>query len=377
MDLSNLKPEDVKVVDDDLAVILAQTIAKYESDSGKTLQPAHIERLIINTYAYREALTRQQVNEAYRQQHVRFATGLMLDLCGDDVNTPRLEASAARCTLRFTGQALRSEVDIPTGTQVAVGEIVFATIEPGRLTAARPRVDLQAVCLTSGPAGNGWSVGQINTLQGVFAADVSAVNITVPSGGAGTESDAAYRARIMLAPESYSVAGPVGAYEYWARAVSPAICAVHVGHALDEKNEEIGGTVAVTVLTKTGMPSEELLAQVKTALSAERKRPLCDTVVVRAPTEVKYTLVAELVLLTGTNALDAKTAAEQAWAAYEAAKQEQLGSDIVQLDIQTALKVAGVYDVKLTSPASRVLKPYEWAKCTSVRITTRVEQEDG
>lgn len=377
MDLNTLKREDVKVVDDDLALILSQTIAKYESDSGKTLQPAHIERLIINTYAYREALARQQMNEAYRQQHVRFATGLMLDLCGDDVNTPRLEASAARCTLRFTGKTLRSDVDIPTGTQVAVGEIVFATIEPGRLTAARPRADLQAVCLTAGLAGNGWSVGQINILQSEFAADISATNISVPSGGAETESDDAYRRRIMLAPESYSVAGPVGAYEYWARAVSPAICDVHVGHALDEKNEEIGGTVAVTVLTKTGMPSEALLTQVKTALSGEKKRPLCDTVIVQAPTAVEYTLVAELVLLTGSNALDVKTAAEQAWAAYEAAKQEQLGSDIVQLDIQTVLKVAGVYDVRLTSPASQVLKPSEWAKCKSVRITTRIEQEDG
>ena len=55
MDLSNLKREDVKVVDDDLQTILADTIARYERDSGKTLQPAHIERLLINVYAYREA----------------------------------------------------------------------------------------------------------------------------------------------------------------------------------------------------------------------------------------------------------------------------------------------------------------------------------
>ena len=82
MDLNKLKREDVKVVSDDLSEILAQTIADYEARSGKTLQPAHIERLLINTYAYRETLARKAVNEAYRQQHPRFATGLMLDLCG-------------------------------------------------------------------------------------------------------------------------------------------------------------------------------------------------------------------------------------------------------------------------------------------------------
>ena len=82
MDLSKLNRDEVKAVPDDLAEILAQTITDYESRSGKTLQPAHIERLLINTYAYRETLVRKAVNEAYRQQHPRFATGLMLDLCG-------------------------------------------------------------------------------------------------------------------------------------------------------------------------------------------------------------------------------------------------------------------------------------------------------
>ena len=44
MDLSKLRREDVKAVDDDLAKVLAETIADYESRSGKVLQPAHIER---------------------------------------------------------------------------------------------------------------------------------------------------------------------------------------------------------------------------------------------------------------------------------------------------------------------------------------------
>ncbi len=47
MDLSKLKREDVKVVDDDLAAVLAETVANYESRSGKVLQPAY-ERLLIN-----------------------------------------------------------------------------------------------------------------------------------------------------------------------------------------------------------------------------------------------------------------------------------------------------------------------------------------
>ena len=189
MDLSKIKREELKAVSDDLTEILAQTIADYEAKSGKTLQPAHIERLIINTYAYREMLTRKALNEAYRQQHPRFATGLMLDLCGDDVNTPRLEASASRCTIRFTLAASHGEpVVIPQSTQIAAGATVFQTESEGTLSPAGRTLDLEAVCTQTGVSGNGFAAGQINTLVSPIDG-VSAANIEVSAGGADRESD--------------------------------------------------------------------------------------------------------------------------------------------------------------------------------------------
>lgn len=379
MNMKDLQRENVKIVDDNPEKILAEMIADYEARTGKTLQPAHIERLLINTFAYRTTLTHQQINEAYRQQHVRFATGLMLDLCGDDVNTPRLQASAARCTLRFSARDFVGEVNIPIGTQVSVGDVVFATIEHGQLSPNRPQMDLQAACTETGTRGNAWAVGQINHLitNLTGASQITTQNISIPTGGAEVESDDAYRERVLLAPESFSVAGSVGAYQYWARAVSPAICDVHVANALDSKGEAIGGTVAITVLTKTGLPSDELIAQVRAELSGEKKRPLCDTVVVNAPETVDYTLNAELVLFTGANALEVKIAAETAWAKYESARREKLGGDIVPLDVMNVLQVAGVYNVVLNSPTLRVIEPNQWARCTSVRISIAATQQDG
>lgn len=379
MNMKDLQRENVKIVDDNPEKILSELIADYEQRTGKTLLPAHIERLLINSFAYRETLTRQEINEAYRQQHVRFATGLMLDLCGDDVNTPRLEASAARCTVRFSARDFVGEVNIPIGTQISVGDMVFATIEQGQLSPNRPQMDLQAACVKTGSCGNGWAVGQINTLITPLtgARQITAHNVSVPTGGAEVESDETYRERVLLAPESFSVAGSVGAYQYWARAVSPAICDVHVANALDGQGHEIGGTVAVTILTKTGLPERELLNQVQTELSGEKKRPLCDTVSVRAPETVDYAINAELVLLTGANALEVKTAAETAWAKYESTRREKLGGDIVPLDIQKVLQVAGVYNVNLTEPTLCVVQPNQWARCTSVRISIKAEQQDG
>ena len=109
------------------------------------------------------------------------------------------------------------------------GATVFRTVASGTLSPSIRTLDLEAVCIQTGVSGNGFAAGQVNTLVNPIDG-VTAVNTTVPTGGAAEESDEAYRQRILLAPESFSVAGPVGAYEYFARRVSPAICDVHVGN---------------------------------------------------------------------------------------------------------------------------------------------------
>lgn len=380
MDLSKLKREEVKIVDDDLAQSLAAMIADYEQRAGKVLQPAHIERLLINTFAYREHLLRQQVNEAYRQQHPRFATGLMLDLCGDDVSTPRLQAQPALTTLRFTAVLSGLEqIAVPKGTRVNAGQTSFVTTEAALLTAAQSSAEVSAECTETGLIGNGWSAGQINSLAERLhpTIDVAVANTTVSAGGVEIEDDEAYRERVLLAPESFSVAGPVGAYQYWARQASPAVVDVHVANDTDGGGQPIGGRVAVTVLAKDGLPNAELIGKIQAALSAEKRRPLCDTVVVKAPTAVDYTLDAELTLFTGTDARTAKAAAEQAWAVYEAARRSRLGLDIVPLDIQTALKVAGVYNVVLHNLPLTVVKPDQWARCTNTTIRIAAQTAEG
>jgi len=380
MDLNKLKREDVKVVSDDLSEILAQTIADYEARSGKTLQPAHIERLLINTYAYRETLARKAVNEAYRQQHPRFATGLMLDLCGDDVSTPRLQAQPALTTLRFTAVLSGSEqITIPKGTRVNAGQTGFVTTEAALLTATQSSAEVAAECTETGTVGNGWSVGQINSPAERLhpKIEVTVANTTVSAGGVEIEDDEAYRERVLLAPESFSVAGPVGAYQYWARQASPAVVDVHVANDTDGGGQPIGGRVAVTVLAKDGLPNAELIGKIQAALSAEKRRPLCDTVVVKAPTAVDYTLDAELTLFAGTDARTAKAAAEQAWAVYEAARRSRLGLDIVPLDIMSALKVAGVYNVVLHNLPLTVVNPDQWARCTSTTIRIAAQTAEG
>lgn len=191
------------------------------------------------------------------------------------------------------------------------------------------------------------------------------------------EADEPYRERILLAPESFSIGGTVGAYKYFARAFSPAICDVETANDKDANGNDIGGTVVVYTLTQNGLPSAELLNGLNNYFAAEDMRILCDKPSARAPQIVNYALNAELTLFTGANEAEVLTAAKTAWTAYEEKRRLKLGGDIVPLDIQTVLKVTGVYNVTLKNLNLTVLNRTQWARCTSVVITAAEVQQDG
>lgn len=90
------------------------------------------------------------------------------------------------------------------------------------------------------------------------------------------ESDAAFRKRIQMHPEKFAAAGPRAAY---------------AAHALDiddvadaNPTRPVAGTVRVYIksYSNQGIAKPDLLEKVQQYLSAEDKRPLCDTVEVQA-----------------------------------------------------------------------------------------------
>ncbi len=63
-------------------LILADMIAAFEASAGRTLQPAQVERLLIDLYAYRESLVRNAVQYAGQQNLLAFAIFPMIDYLG-------------------------------------------------------------------------------------------------------------------------------------------------------------------------------------------------------------------------------------------------------------------------------------------------------
>lgn len=371
--MDNLDRNQITVIPEDVRQVLAEAIAQYEKDTGKTLQPAHIERLIINVWAYRETLTRKGINEAFRQTFPQTATGIALDLCGEPLGCYRLKDKPARTLLRFSVSGEHSSIFIPKGTKVAVtDQLYFSTLNDDVITPLIAYVEIEAECNQTGLAGNGWELGRVNKLISELNTEqhVDVVNLDVPSGGLLEEDDEAYRERILKAPEAFSVCGSVAAYDYHARSVSQAIADVAI-------STPVGGLVQLAILTKTGLPDERLLNDVKKAVSAERKRPLCDTVEVISPTQRNYQIRAELTLLDGYREDIVKTKARDALQLFLSNKTKKLGMDVVPSAIISALRVEGVYDVNLIEPRKMVVSETEWANCTALSIEVVEERSNG
>lgn len=360
------KPEFVKI---DPAAVEADLIARYEAKSGKTLYPAQVERLFIDLIAYTRSRTDMAIQNAGEQLLVRFAGKVILDYLGELVATPRLLAQPARCQIRFSLPAVSTQpVYISAGTRVSTqdGKLTFTTDREVSIAAGQLQVEVAATCLTPGTQGNDWALGQINVISNAPVAGLVASNITVTSDGAEDEEDDRYRERIILAPEAFSNAGSRGAYRYHALAVHQSIIDVAV-HGPDEG--QLDGHVALYPLTSTGLPSADLLEQVKARVSGEKVRPLCDTVHALMPVEIPFTIKAQLTFYDTAEQSVALAAAQVAAEAYAADRRSKLGLDLVREQLTAALQVAGVYRADLELPAAmQELQGNEWANCTDIQL---------
>lgn len=352
-------------IDRDPEAITAEIVAQYEGLTGKTLYPAQVERLMIDVIAYRETLVRVGIQEAAKQLLVAFARAPMLDYLGELVGVTRLPAQPATTTLRFSVEtALATNLLIGAGTRVEGGDgtVVFATDEDVTLQAGQLSIDAAATCEEPGAGGNGWQPGQINSLVddlGDF--DIAAVNVTVTADGYAEEKNDPLRERIKLAPEAFSTAGSRLAYVFHAKSTHQSIVDVAV-------LSPTPGVVKIYPLLATGLPGANMLSLVEAKCSAKRVRPLTDHVQALAATPIDYAIDAQLVLYKDTD-VDSVLAQAQANAeAYAADRAAGLGRDIVPVQVDVALKVAGVYDIIRATPAKIVLAENEWARCTGINL---------
>ncbi|USI72714.1 baseplate assembly protein [Sphingomonas morindae] len=178
------------------------------------------------------------------------------------------------------------------------------------------------------------------------------------------ESDDALRRRMILAPESFSVAGPSGAYIYHALTAAPEV--------LDASaTSPAPGEVLVTILARggDGAAAPALVARVADYLTAETRRPLTDHVTVRSATIIPFAITASLVTYVGP---DSQIVLAAARARLDAllAEGQRLGRDLTRSALFAALHGPGVQNVRLDAPAADLaLDATQAGFCTGVTLS--------
>lgn len=192
-------------------------------------------------------------------------------------------------------------------------------------------------------------------------------NSVVPPRPAVTEQDEDFRYRIQKKMDALSTAGPESAYEY---------------HALsaDSRVSDVKCTspqpcyALLTVLqrdTENNASTEALNKIIYDYVSAEKKRPTGDRVIVQSAQIVNYQIEAVLVTRNVPETDAVLSAASANIAAYTKTA-KRMGKGVFFSDLYSALKVSGVERVELISPTVELhINQFQAVFCSNIKLSVR------
>ena len=343
-------------VSTDTAELVSLIVSMYEKITGQTVQPGSPERLFIQWVGNVIVQERVLNNYTGNQNIPSRAEGANLDALGELYGArPRPAAQAAACRMRFSiSEAQTTAILIPAGTRVtdASGTLVWATVGGAYIAIGDTSVEVPVRCQTTGTVGNGYAIGQINTLVDLYDYCDGCENLTVSDGGADEATDEEYYTLLRASMDAASTAGPRGSYIYHAKAVSTEISDVAV-------NSPEPGVVKLYVLMDDGtLATEEIKAAVLSACSADSVRPLTDKVLVEDAETVSYDISITYYTQSGgsKSAADIQAAVNEAVAEYMSWQSAKLGRDINPSYLVGLLMQTGIKRVALTEPEFTVLR---------------------
>jgi phage-related baseplate assembly protein len=349
--LANLP--DINFVEKDVSTLLAGMISDYETaykestGISKTLADGDPVRIWIYAQALRIYTAYQLIDQAAKYNLLKYSTGDYLENLGARLGITRAEAEAATVTIRFTLSAVQtSAVAIAAGTRVSPDGTVFFAAEYAEVPAGSLYVDVTARCQDSGTVGNGYVAGQITILVDPTRYVASVTNTTESQGGTNVEDDSSLRERIFRKPESFSVAGPIGAYEYFTKECNPSIIDVSV------TSQNPGEVLVCFILSSGELPGATLTAEVLEYLSDDTRRPLTDNVTVQAPTTISYNIDLTYYIKSSNkaSASSIQSAVTAAVEKYRLWQKSKIGRDINPDYLQYLIYAAGAKRVVITSP---------------------------
>lgn len=360
-------------IDRDATAVTNEWIALYQERTGKTLQDAQIERILIDIGSYRENLIRIKIQAIAKSNLLNYAPLEILKHIGELVGVPILEAKFSKTKFVFILEVAQDfDIIIPSGTQIESndGKYIFETIDDAVIKAHELSVEIQAICTTAGAATNAYAINSITNLITPLGYVLTVQNTTITSGGQDEESADNYRERIRQAPESFSNAGSKGAYEFHTLSADQSIIDVAV-------ISPSAGVVEIYPLVDTGTPSDDLIAAVQQYLSADKIRPLTDNVIIKKPESIDFSITAKLTLYSYADMASVQTAVNEGLNSYKTTLKSKLNKDIVPNQIIAILNaIYGVYNVELISPTFQTVGASQWANLQGINISYEGEIDE-
>lgn len=177
------------------------------------------------------------------------------------------------------------------------------------------------------------------------------------------EDDEALILRALMAWDGLSVAGPTGAYEYFALSAD--------GKVADAKGSSPAPAEAlVTILSTEGNGSADaaLITKVTQALSQEDRRPVADRLTVQSAGIINYTITAKLHIDSQGAEVDVILQAAREQLAAFINPRRRIGVEVPRSAIDAALHVQGVRKVDLIGWADITPSPTQAAYCTGFTV---------
>lgn len=358
---------DDATVDEVLTQMINDYKERYKEITGKEVSLALADpyRLIMYACTMQIYQAMQYADHAGKMGFLRYARGGYLDNLAALKGVHREEGAAAVTVLQFSiGSPIESAVSIPTGCRVTNGhDVFFATDEYAEIPAGSTSATVSATCTEAGALGNGFAIGELKILVNVLPYIAAVTNIKATYGGTDREDDESLRERVYSCQDSYSTAGPVGAYEYHAKTAFPEIEDVIV-------RSESPGEVDVYFTCEGGLPDEDIIQKVKEHLDDRKIRPLTDRVVVRAPDVREYDIRMTYYIPSSSKSVATaiQTDVDTAVDIYNTWQTGKIGRDINPSYLIQKVMEAGAKRVVVESPEFVVLDESTVAKTGAVDV---------
>ena len=179
------------------------------------------------------------------------------------------------------------------------------------------------------------------------------------------EDDEALRFRAQNAPETWTVAGPKKAYEFFARKVSGNIRDVKV-----LAHTPKAGDVSLYVIThdNNGEPSDELLSEIEHYLSDEERRPLNDSIFVNSAEFKDIDIALTITYYAGQDKERINAEIEERLLTLVDST-FKISEELTLSAINKTAKISGVQNVKHQSPATDITpKTHEVIRVNSIEL---------